>query len=382
MSRIALFTHSTNPRGGVVHTLELADALARAGHEVAVHAPDVSGRGFFRATAARHISINATPAPKTLPELVAQRIDEIVVHIRGVDEKFDIYHAQDSISANALADCVRDGVIQKFVRTVHHVDEFADARLARWQDRGILAAQSCFCVSRVWQNFLRRVFSISAEIAPNGVCMRRFSPVADEQDAPLRAKLRLGSGPVFLAIGGIEARKNTIRILRAFERCLATHPAAQLIIAGGASLLDHSTYQQQFHAELLRSSISEQMILTGLVADSDMPSLYRLADVLVFPSVKEGFGLVVLEALASGTPVVTSRIAPFTEYLSDADCHFADPHDEAAIADAMLAALTPAARRKAADARGKIAAAMSWDASARRHLALYQQAQIREALHA
>jgi glycosyltransferase-like protein len=380
MSRIAIFTHSTNPRGGVVHALELADALARAGHEIAVHAPDVSGSGFFRATAARQVSIPAGPAPKSLADMVAQRIDEIAAHIWGMDQTYDVYHAQDSISANALADSVRDGVIQNFVRTVHHVDEFADARLARWQERGILAAEACFCVSRLWQDFLRQAFSVHAQIVPNGVCLRRFSPIPQARDEVLRAELGLGGGEIFLAVGGIEARKNTLQILRAFARCLATHPAARLIIAGGASLLDHSAYQRQFHAEVLASGIADRVVLTGPVKDADMPSLYRLANALVFPSIKEGFGLVVLEALASATPVVTSRIPPFTEYLSDSDCHFTDPHDEAAIADAMLAALTPAARRKAALARDKIAAAMSWEISARRHLALYET--IREPLHA
>ncbi len=69
------------------------------------------------------------------------------------------------------------------------------------------------------------------------------------------------------------------------------------------------------------------MIATGPLPQALMPALYRAADALVFPSVKEGFGLVVLEAMASGVPVVTSRIAPFTEYLGDDDAAWCDPHD-------------------------------------------------------
>ena len=77
-----------------------------------------------------------------------------------------------------------------------------------------------------------------------------------------------------------------------------------------------------------------------------MPALYRAADALVFPSVKEGFGLVVLEAMASGIPVVTSRIAPFTEYLGDDDVFWCEPDDVESIAAAMTASLDPVAVRR------------------------------------
>jgi glycosyltransferase-like protein len=369
--RIALYTHSTNPRGGVVHTLELGHALARAGHDVTIHAPDPSGRGFFRQTAARQVSIPAAPAPRSLHDMMVQRIAEISAYIRDADQKFDIHHVQDTINANALLVCVESGGADSFIRTVHHVDAYDDPRLLDWQRRGIHGAKKCFCVSEVWQTFLAREHGLHADIVANGVSMERFTPTPSPSEAVLRAELGLGAGPIYLAIGGIEARKNTINILRAFAICLASHPAAQLIIAGGASLLDHSAYQAQFHAERRSSGIEHRVILTGPVPDADMPSLYRIADALVFPSVKEGFGLVVLEALATEKPVVVSRIAPFTEYLTDADCHFADPQSPISIAEAMQSALTPSARAAAARARTKISAAMSWDASAAHHLSLY-----------
>jgi glycosyltransferase-like protein len=370
--RIALYTHSTNPRGGVVHTLELGDALARAGHDVTIHAPDPSGRGFFRRTAARHVSIPAGPVPASLPAMMVQRLAEISCFVHDADETYDIYHAQDSINANALAACVDAGRIKNFIRTVHHVDTYDDPALKSWQNRGIHAAQTCFCVSALWQTFLAREHGLHAEIVQNGVSLARFSPAPSTRDEQLRAAFGLGAGPTFLAIGGIESRKNTINILRAFKLCLISHPSARLVIAGGASLLDHTAYQDMFHAELAASGIAGQITVTGPLPDADMPPLYRIADALVFPSVKEGFGLVVLEALASETPVVTSRIAPFTEYLTDRDCCFADPLDPHSIAAAMSRALTPQARNAAARARTTVAAPLSWDASAARHLSLYK----------
>jgi glycosyltransferase-like protein len=371
--RIALYTHSTNPRGGVVHTLELGDALALAGHDVTIHAPDPSGHGFFRRTAARHVSIPAAVAPASLTAMMVQRIAEISRFVQDDDQTYDIHHAQDSINANALAACVDAGRIKNFIRTVHHVDAYDDLALKSWQNRGIHAAQKCFCVSGLWQNFLAREHGVHAEIVQNGVSLARFSPVPSPHDEQLRRALGAGDGPTFLSIGGIESRKNTINILRAFRLCAADHPAARLVIAGGASLLDHSTYQDMFSAELAISKIANQVVLTGPVPDGDIPSLYRIADALVFPSVKEGFGLVVLEALASETPVVTSRIAPFTEYLTDAHCSFADPYQPHSIAAAMSRALTQQARNDATRARKTVAARMGWEASAARHLSLYEK---------
>jgi glycosyltransferase-like protein len=380
--KIALYTHSTNPRGGVVHTLELGHALAQAGHDVAIHAPDPTGTGFFRTTAARHISIACAPAPKNLHTMMPQRIGEIAAHIRTHGAKFDIHHAQDTINANALAECAETGDISGFIRTIHHVDPFTDPQLSAWQKRGIHAAAKCFCVSAVWQNFLAAEHHIHADIVPNGVNLEQFSPVRSLRDISLGTALQLGEGPVFLAIGGIEHRKNTINILHAFTKLHATNNHAQLIIAGGASLLDHSTYQSQFHAALTASGLAAKIILTGPLPDADIASLYRIADALVFPSLKEGFGLVVLEALATQTPVVVSQIAPFTEYLTADDCHFCNQNDPVSIATAMAQSLTPQARTNAIKARGKIAATMSWQNTAIRHLALYQSAPYLESIYA
>jgi glycosyltransferase-like protein len=370
--RIALYTHSTNPRGGVVHSLELANAMAEAGHDVTVHAPDPSGDGFFRKTAAKQVSIKAAPATASLRQLVAQRISEISAHVRSDKSAYDIHHAQDSINANALADCVSSGDIRSFIRTVHHIDHYTDPRLLYWQYRGIHEAAKCFCVSYIWQQSLWREYDIDADIVPNGVSMAWFSPQRGPRDIALLAELQVGNGPVFLAVGGVEGRKNTLNILRGFKRVVAQYPDAQLIIAGGASLLDHSSYQEIFHSELDASTLSGRVIITGPVADGDMPSLYRIADALVVPSVKEGFGLVVLEALATETPVVVSRIAPFTEYLTDQECSFAEPLDCASIAEAMIRSISVVGRAGAIEGRRRVAAFMGWDKSAARHVSLYE----------
>jgi glycosyltransferase-like protein len=375
--RIALLAHSTNPRGGVVHALELGEALHEAGHHVAIHAPDTSGRGFFRASRCDTVSVPARPASGGLAEFVGQRIEDYVAHFtRAGTTQWDILHAQDAISANALETLRERGLAGDYIRTVHHLDTFADPRVMAWQKRGFVSASRVLCVSRTWCDILARDHGIVAQQISNGVDARRFRPRPDATDARLRIRLGLDQqGPVLLAVGGIEERKNTLRLFEAFVAVRRALPHAQLVIAGGASLLDHESYRTRFDAAVRMSGLAQgagqPLVIAGPVPDEDMPALFRCADALLFPSVKEGFGLVVLEAMASGTPAVVSRIAPFTEYLGERDCAWADPHDSGSIAKAIVEACTRAAADRLRSAGQSVCARFTWTASARRHLEIY-----------
>lgn len=374
--RVAILAHSTNPRGGVVHALELGDALCRLGHVTTVHAPDADGRGFFRATTCRTVGVAAARVGRDVTAMVETRIADYLRHFeRAQSRAFDIWHAQDGISGNALATLKERGLIGGFARTVHHVDTFADRRLADLQLRAIAAADRLFVVSHVWQRWLAHELGREASLVGNGVDTSRFSPTPDATDAELRARLNLcDRGPGFLAVGGIEERKNTVRILEAFRTLWAARPSCRLVIAGGASLLDHDAYQAKFAAALAQSGLPDDAVIcTGPLPQHLMPALYRAASTLVFPSLKEGFGLVVLEAMASGLPVVTSRVAPFTEYLHGDDVIWCDPLDSGSIAAAMAASLTVAHRRHWATQGLRLAAAHDWERTARAHLAGYTE---------
>jgi glycosyltransferase-like protein len=372
--RIAILAHSTNPRGGVVHSLELGDALTRLGHEVTVFAPDPTGKGFFRDTVCRTTCVPASPAGKNVREMVEIRVADYLRYFSQPENRhFDVWHAQDGISANALATLKERGQIPAFARTVHHVDSFDDEKLSALQLRAIRTADRRLVVSRLWRNFLRHELALDADLVGNGVDSQRFSRVPDAIDHLLRARLRPPvDAPVFLAVGGVEERKNTIRLLQAFLALLPQHPTCRLVIAGGASLLDHDAYQARFAEVMAQSGAArDAVITTGPLPQELMPALYRAASTLVFPSTREGFGLVVLEAMASGVPVVTSRLAPFNEYLGDDDVEWCDPFDVASITNAMTRSLD-GARRERLIAQGRVVAARhSWGGTARAHLAVY-----------
>jgi glycosyltransferase-like protein len=376
--RIALLTHSVNPRGGVVHTIELAQALHDAGHDVTVMAPASAGQQFFRPVrcASRLIPMSATS--RDMVEMVGSRIDAYTASLTGLlqTQRFDVLHTHDPIGGNALAHLQERGLIDGFVRTVHHLEEFADLQLMRWQARGFRAARQVFCVSRLWQDLLAKEGVRAAEVR-NGIQRDRFSPKGQPGDALLAQRLGVRTGaPVVLALGGVEERKNTLRLLQAFVLLRASHPDAQLVIAGGASLLDHAQYGRDFAALAQASDLpigpGAPIVLTGALPDDDIPALYRLADVVAMPSLNEGFGLVTLEALASGVPIVVSRIAPFTEYLRDGDCHWADPLKSASIAEALQAALASRSPARIAASAARLGETFSWADSAARHVQLYR----------
>lgn len=387
-----MLTHSVNPRGGVVHALALSEHLQADGHEVTLFAPDPRDQGLFRDSGCRFQSLPGSMARSDIREMVRQRIADYVRFFSApAAPRFDLYHAQDSISANALADLTDAGLIPGYIRTVHHLDVFEDPQLAAWQERGIRQAQQRLCVSQTWQEILAREYGIAAQRVANGVDQHRYSPIKGPRDDAVRRRYGLMAGPVFLTVGGMEARKNTLSVIAAFIEMQRTIPHAQLVIAGGASLLDHAAYQSECRTLLERHGLTpwvsdaphggdarvrthngvRPVVITGTVQDEDMPCLYRCADALVFPSIKEGFGLAVLEAMASGVPAIVSRIAPFTEYLDDGTCVWVDPHDIASIVRAMGVALNPLRRHALIDVAMRRAADFSWEASARRHVALY-----------
>jgi len=375
---IALLTHSTNPRGGVVHVLELGRALMARGHTVTLVAPAAPGQAFFRETPCRVELAAAPPIGADLAETVQRRIAALRTQVAALlqRERFDILHAHDGIGANALADLVQQGAIDGYLRTVHHVDRYGDARVQAWEERSIRAAARVLCVSALWCRRLHGEYGVDAIEVPNGVDPQRFTPHSDTRDAQLAQRRGIGAGrPVVLTVGGIEARKNTRRLLQALLHLRERLPRAQLVVAGGASLLDHSGEAAAFRAVAdAQTSRGEAIVLTGPLPDADMPALYRIADVLAMPSVLEGFGLAALEALACGTPAVVSHIAPFTEHFADNEVQWADPLDSASIADALQRAIAqgrhgepPAVCRR-----------FAWSRSAERHEVLYRPLQLVE----
>jgi len=372
--RIALFTYSTKPRGSVIHTLELAEALHQLGHDVCIYALDKDGTGFDYELSCNYQLVPARSAPANIDQLIQQRIQEFVNYLSESEPKFDCYHAQDCISANALADLVRQGKISSFIRTVHHIEEYKSQYLRQCQDQSIREATLCLCVSQHWQNELRDQYQINAPQVINGVNLERFLASTTALEFALQARWQLHGEPIYLTVGGIEPRKNSIRLLQAFAQVLGTYPNAQLVIAGGATLFDYQDYRNEFFAQVEQLGIDDRnLILPRVIADAELPALYHLADAFVFPSLKEGWGLVLLEAIAAGLPVITSNQAPFTEFLSDQQALLIDPNSVEAIAHAMQQVTHKELALALIQNSQPLLSHYTWETSAKLHVFYYQQ---------
>jgi glycosyltransferase-like protein len=375
--RIALLTHSVLPRGAVVHALELADALTARGHAVTVVAPALAGQALFRQPSSAVRLIEQPAVGGTLVEQVGQRIGALVRGLPAVLDagRFDLLHAQDSLSGNALATLAEAGHLHTpWLRTVHHLDDFRQPQLDAWQRRAWRAADAIGCVSDTWCRHFAAAHGLTAQRLYNGVNLRRYTPDGPRHDGP----------PYVLALGGVEARKNTPRLLEAFARLRERDPAARdlrLVVAGGASLLDHGPARQAWMASLQRLGLGEgpdkPVQVLGPVPDAELPALLRGAQCLAMPSLAEGFGLVALEALACGTPVLVSDRPPFTEHLTGcAHVAWCDPESVESIAAGLARAC--ALPRPATPP--PVCVDHAWSRSAAVHEAWYARVLAREAV--
>lgn len=380
---VALLTYSTKPRGGVVHTLALAEALTDLGVPVRVVGLGDPAAGFYRPVRA---PVTLAPGPADAPDLetkVAGCIDrleatltELVAATPGM-----VLHSQDCISARAAAR-VRASVLEAagervpVVRTVHHVDDFTSQVLIDCQRAAILEPDVVLAVTEVWREILAADYGVDADVVPNGVDVARYASGSPSRAAELRASVGATRRPLLLAVGGLEPRKGSdhlVRAVAALRRRSGIDPV--LAVLGGHSFQDYRAYSDAVRAELPRLGLEpgRDVVEVGTVPDADMPCWYRAADALAFPSVKEGFGLAVLEAMSAGLPVVTSDLPVFREYLvPDRDALLVPVGDVDALADALLAALTDEPLRARLVAGGsRVARRFTWHASARRHLEIY-----------
>ena len=397
---VLLICHSTRPRGGLVHTVSLGEALLAEGVDVRLVALGDPTAALFRPTPLPYTVVASPPPAARLEDRVFDAVDALEAGLAAVCPPGPVVlHAQDCIAARA-AGRIRDGHARELhrppgspehpdavvVRTVHHVDDFTTPALIDCQRRAILDPDRVLVVSEHWRALLAADYGVDATVVRNGVDPDRFG--AGDPGERERFRARAGAGPdtfLVLTVGGIEPRKGSVTLLEAMAEVAARANGRRPVLAvvGGHTFFDYRAYRDRALARLPELGLVEgrDIVLLGTVSDADLGGWYRAADVFAFPSVKEGFGLVVLEALAAGLPVVASDIPVFVEYLEDGrSALLVPPGDPAALAAALgRLAADPGLRRRLAAGGRPLVDRFTWAASARTHREVYAAVDARAA---
>lgn len=176
-------------------------------------------------------------------------------------------------------------------------------------------------------------------------------PVTEVPNPPIVLPARF-----FLFVGTLDPRKNLLRVLKAFEKIDPHSHGVHLVIVGA-----RGWKHKQFDQQLNTSNIRNRIVMPGYVSRPQLRLIYEKAHCLLFPSLYEGFGFPILEAMSCGTPVITSMTSSMPEVAGDAAI-LVDPHDVAAISSAMLNILSNPGLREKLIARGlQRLNAFSWE---------------------
>ncbi len=194
-----------------------------------------------------------------------------------------------------------------------------------------------------------------------------YRPLRSDRATRTAARYGLPEG-YLLFVGSVEERKNLRRLLQACASLWKQGERRPLVVVGTLRWKYSRIIKMVQELDL-----GQQVIFTGHVQEADLPALYSAADLLVFPSLCEGFGLPPLEAMACGTPVVCSDAASLPEVVGDAAV-MVNPYQVGSLADAMYRVLTDEQLREELRQRGLARARQfTWDSTARQIIAVYRE---------
>ncbi len=286
----------------------------------------------------------------------------------------DLLHVQYRMPLVPLGDCavtIHDTLFET------HPQFFAKGfvRMARFTGRlAVWRAALLFSANEFTRQEIVRLYGVEPEqvvVTGNGVNQARFHPVSDDgsdewNGAHLVRELGLEPGAYLITVGRLEPRRNHLNLVRAYALLAAPRPA--LVIVGQRDFEHDEAF-----AEVEKLGLQDAIRFLESVADAELPALLRHARAFVYPTLAEGSGMPVLEAMASGVAVVTSDTPALVEVTAGAALT-ADPVDPRAIAAAIEQVLFDGALRRQLSADGlAVAAKHRWDTSAKALLATYKR---------
>ncbi len=229
----------------------------------------------------------------------------------------------------------------------------------RRADRLVTVSQASRRAISAWSGWPDRKIAVITE-GPDPI----FQPRGDDfrAGAVLDRLAIPQDAPFLLYVGGLSPHKNLLRLVDAFAQSAPAE--TRLVLTGDIHDVFH-THVPQIRSAIARHHLNDRVIMTGFVPDEDLVFLYSRASALVLPSLLEGFGLPAVEAMACGTPVLSSLAGSLPEVVGRAGVYF-DPNDIGSIAQAIRSFMgDPALRHELAGLAREQSSLFSWDRSAR-----------------
>lgn len=209
---------------------------------------------------------------------------------------------------------------------------------------------------------------------PNGVDIEGFSHISSNDLANVRETYQLDNRPIIFFVGTVMPRKGVVQLIRAFA-AVATNrnDDVQLVIAGESDL--DESYTQRVRSLINELGIEDAVTFTGFLTDDHLVPLYGLSDIFVLPSFEEGFGMVVSEAMATGTPVVASDINGIRQQIEDGQTGFlVEPGNVEELAEALLNLLNDETMRETmAERSQRKANQFSWESVTDQYVDVYNR---------
>ncbi|HFE65934.1 MAG TPA: glycosyltransferase family 1 protein [Chloroflexi bacterium] len=286
--------------------------------------------------------------------------------------KLDLFHSPDFVLP-PVSGGVPTLLTVHDISFVHYPDVYPP-KLVSYLNKvvpwSIARASHVLADSQATKQDLTAVWQVAPEkitVLYSGV-HERFQPVTDAETlTAVRQKYQIGDQPYILSVGTIQPRKNYQMLIRAFQPVAAQYPH-NLIISGGKGWL-----YEEMMAEVERQGLNGRVRFIGFVDDADLPALYSDADLFVFPSLYEGFGLPLLEAMACGAPVISSDASSLPEVAGDTAV-LLPSHNQTAWTNAIFDLLAHPDKRTALVAGGfRQARQFTWQTAAQTLLEIYQK---------
>jgi len=327
----------------------------------------------FGPVAAPNLDIRRTRIPSRIFEQLSERFDLPRVEWLA---RFDVLFAPNFVPpptrSGRVVLTIHDLAFRRFPVTAPQ----ATRRWLRRLDEALERAAAIIAVSECTRRDLAELYHVPLEridVIPHGVDHEAFRPVPQET---LREALsRLGIKPPYLLyLGGIEPRKNLPRLVEAFSQ-IGGAPGASLVIAGaGVAWNPEGWAGLRPVMDTLPVAVRKRIVLTGYVSEPDKVALLTGASALAYPSLYEGFGMPVLEAMSVGTPVVASNASAIPEVAGEAAV-LVDPYDVSSISGGLETILADGDRRARLSLAGRERAArFRWEATAKETMRVIRRA--------